>query len=62
MHAYDFRRMRRARRDGARSVHANLVSHEVSALIKMIGRGDTTVADAYLSPVLQRHVGRMRIR
>jgi 5-oxoprolinase (ATP-hydrolysing) len=36
------------------------VSHEVSALIKMIGRGDTTVADAYLSPVLQRHVGRMR--
>jgi len=36
------------------------VSHEVSALIKMIGRGDTTVADAYLSPVLKRHVGRMQ--
>src|SRR6267142_1182660 len=36
------------------------VSHEVSALIKMIGRGDTSVADAYLSPVLKRHVGRMQ--
>ncbi|HRE36453.1 MAG TPA: hydantoinase/oxoprolinase N-terminal domain-containing protein, partial [Sphingopyxis terrae] len=28
------------------------VSHEVSALIKLVGRGDTTLADAYLSPVL----------
>jgi len=32
------------------------VSHEVSALIKLIGRGDCTVADAYLSPVLDRYV------
>ncbi|CAN5207023.1 hydantoinase B/oxoprolinase family protein [soil metagenome] len=32
------------------------VSHEVSPLIKLIGRGDTTVADAYLSPLLQRYV------
>ena len=36
------------------------VSHEVSALIKLIGRGDCTVADAYLSPVLDRYVARMR--
>jgi 5-oxoprolinase (ATP-hydrolysing) len=35
-------------------------SHEVSALIKFVGRGDTTVADAYLSPVLNRHIGRLR--
>lgn len=32
------------------------VSHEVSALIKLVGRGDTTVADAYLSPLLRRYV------
>src|SRR5215469_6234862 len=30
------------------------VSHEVSPLIKLVGRGDTTVVDAYLSPILQR--------
>jgi len=32
------------------------VSHDVSALMGLIGRGDTTVADAYLSPVLRRYV------
>ena len=32
------------------------VSHEVSPLIKLVGRGDTTVVDAYLSPILRRHV------
>ena len=32
------------------------VSHEVGALIKLIPRGDTTVVDAYLSPVLRAHV------
>lgn len=31
-------------------------SHAVSPLIKFIGRGDTTVVDAYLSPVLRRYV------
>ncbi len=35
------------------------VSHEVGALIKLIGRGDTTVADAYLSPVLRAYVDRV---
>ncbi|MBU2378676.1 MAG: hydantoinase B/oxoprolinase family protein [Alphaproteobacteria bacterium] len=35
------------------------VSHEVGALIKLIGRGDTTVADAYLSPVLDAYVARV---
>jgi 5-oxoprolinase (ATP-hydrolysing) len=34
------------------------VSHEVSSLIKLVGRGDTTVADAYLSPILRRYVDR----
>ena len=32
------------------------VSHEVSPLIKFVGRGDTTVVDAYLSPILARYV------
>ena len=36
------------------------VSHEVAPLIKLIGRGDTTVVDAYLSPVLRRYVEKVR--
>jgi 5-oxoprolinase (ATP-hydrolysing) len=35
------------------------VSHQVGALIKLIGRGDTTVADAYLSPILGAYVDRV---
>jgi 5-oxoprolinase (ATP-hydrolysing) len=32
------------------------VSHAVSPLMKLVGRGDTTVVDAYLSPLLRRYV------
>jgi 5-oxoprolinase (ATP-hydrolysing) len=32
------------------------VSHQVSPLPKLVARGDTTVVDAYLSPVLRRYV------
>ncbi len=32
-------------------------SHACSALIKFVSRGDTTVVDAYLSPILARYVG-----
>lgn len=32
------------------------VSHQVSRLAKLVGRGDTTVVDAYLSPILRRYV------
>ncbi|EYD71346.1 hydantoinase B/oxoprolinase family protein [Limimaricola hongkongensis] len=35
------------------------VSHEVSPLLKLVGRGDTTVVDAYLSPILRRYVARV---
>ena len=35
------------------------VSHEVSPLVKLVGRGDTTVVDAYLSPILARYVARV---
>jgi 5-oxoprolinase (ATP-hydrolysing) len=33
------------------------VSHEASPLMKLVSRGDTTVVDAYLSPILRRYVG-----
>lgn len=36
------------------------VSHRVAPLIKLIGRGDTTLVDAYLSPVLRRYVERLQ--
>lgn len=34
-------------------------SHETSRLIKLVGRGDTTVVDAYLSPILRRYVNQV---
>ncbi len=35
------------------------VGHEVSPLMKIVGRGDTTVVDAYLTPILRRYVDRV---
>jgi 5-oxoprolinase (ATP-hydrolysing) len=35
------------------------VSYEVSPLIKLVGRGDTTVVDSYLSPILRRYVAQV---
>ena len=35
------------------------ISHQVSPLIKLVSRGDTTVVDAYLSPILRRYVDRV---
>jgi 5-oxoprolinase (ATP-hydrolysing) len=58
MHAYRFPEHEQAVARVAREVgFAQVsVSHEVSPLMKLVGRGDTTVADAYLSPVLRRYV------
>ncbi|MGC2855238.1 hydantoinase B/oxoprolinase family protein [Novispirillum sp. DQ9] len=58
MHAYRHPQHEKALADLARSVGFTQVSvsHEVSPLMKLVGRGDTTVADAYLSPVLRRYV------
>ncbi|MFO1174154.1 MAG: hydantoinase B/oxoprolinase family protein [Paracoccaceae bacterium] len=42
-----------ARRMGFSQVSA---SHQASPLIKLVGRGDTAVVDAYLSPILARYV------
>ncbi|MEQ5787417.1 hydantoinase B/oxoprolinase family protein [Erythrobacter sp. NFXS35] len=46
-----------ARAAGFRQVSA---SHEVAPLIRLIPRGDTTVVDAYLSPVLRRYTDTLR--
>ncbi|MEO0389129.1 MAG: hydantoinase/oxoprolinase N-terminal domain-containing protein, partial [Pseudomonadota bacterium] len=35
------------------------VSHEVSPLMKMVSRGDTTVVDAYLTPILRAYIDRI---
>src|SRR5580692_6216872 len=42
-----------ARRAGFEQIS---VSHRVSPLMKLVPRGDTTVVDAYLSPILRRYV------
>ncbi|MDT9188279.1 MAG: hydantoinase B/oxoprolinase family protein [Limnospira sp. PMC 894.15] len=34
-------------------------SHQISPLMKLISRGDTTVVDAYLSPILRRYIDKV---
>ncbi|KAF3890691.1 MULTISPECIES: hydantoinase/oxoprolinase family protein [Nostocales] len=35
------------------------VSHQVSPLMKLVSRGDTTVVDAYLTPILKRYINQV---
>ncbi|HET9932340.1 MAG TPA: hydantoinase B/oxoprolinase family protein [Polyangiaceae bacterium] len=61
MHAHSFprhelRALELARKAGFEQISA---SHRVSPLSKLVSRGHTTVADAYLSPVVRRYVERM---
>ncbi len=58
MHAWKFpQHEKRAAELAAKAGFSQIsVSHQVSALIKFIGRGDTTVVDACLSPVLRAYV------
>ncbi|MER6915935.1 hydantoinase B/oxoprolinase family protein [Streptomyces sp. NPDC000594] len=58
MHGYRHPAHERRVAEAARAVGFPQVScsHEVSPLIKLIPRGDTTAVDAYLTPVLRRHV------
>jgi len=61
MHAYRYSNHEQqlaalAREHGFAQVSA---SHEVSPLIKLVGRGDTTVVDSYLSPILRRYVSQV---
>ena len=61
MHAYRYPEHERRVAQLARELGFGQVSvsHEVSPLIKLVGRGDTTVVDAYLSPILRRYVARV---
>jgi 5-oxoprolinase (ATP-hydrolysing) len=61
MHAYHHQKHEREIAALARSMGflQVSVSHEVSPLIKLVGRGDTTVVDAYLSPILRRYVAQV---
>jgi 5-oxoprolinase (ATP-hydrolysing) len=58
MHGYRYRGHEEAVARIARAIGFTQVSvsHEVSPLMKLVARGDTTVVDAYLSPILRRYV------
>ena len=58
MHGYRFTEHEKAVAKLARDIGFTQVSvsHETSPLMKLVGRGDTTVVDAYLSPILRRYV------
>src|SRR5215472_7421587 len=61
MHAYRYPEHEQRVAALAREVGFTQVSasHEVSPLIKLVGRGDTTVVDSYLSPILRRYVAQV---
>jgi len=58
MHGYRFSAHEQAAAQIARAAGFTQVStsHEVSPMMKLVSRGDTTVVDAYLSPILRRYV------
>ncbi|MDR9806972.1 hydantoinase B/oxoprolinase family protein [Rhizobium hidalgonense] len=58
MHAYRYPEHEQRAAAIARALGFTQISpsHAVSPLIKLVGRGDTAVVDAYLSPVLRRYV------
>ena len=61
MHGYRYTAHEAAAARIAREIGFEQVSasHEVSPLMKLVSRGDTTVVDAYLSPILRRYVDRV---
>jgi 5-oxoprolinase (ATP-hydrolysing) len=61
MHAYRYPAHERIVAKIARALGFAQVSesHVASALIKLVSRGDTTVVDAYLTPILKRYVGQV---
>ena len=58
MHGYRFPEHERTIAEAAKRIGFPQisVSHVVSPLMKLVGRGDTSVVDAYLSPILRRYV------
>ena len=61
MHAYRYPEHEQRVAAFAREIGFPQVSviHEISPLIKLVCRGDTTVVDAYLSPILRQYVGQV---
>jgi 5-oxoprolinase (ATP-hydrolysing) len=61
MHGYRYPEHEKKIRDLAKKIGFTQISssHEVSPLMKLVSRGDTTVVDAYLSPILRRYVDRV---
>src|SRR6266581_3387608 len=61
MHGYRYRQHEQKIAELAHAIGYSQVSvsHEVSPLMKLVSRGDTTVVDAYLSPILKRYVARV---
>ncbi len=61
MHGYRYTEHEKQLASEARNIGFTQVSvsHEVSPLMKLVSRGDTTVVDAYLSPILRRYVDRV---
>lgn len=61
MHGYRYPDHERQLADRVRQIGFTQVSvsHEVSPLMKLVSRGDTTVVDAYLSPILKRYVNQI---
>ncbi|MDD0808807.1 hydantoinase B/oxoprolinase family protein [Curvibacter sp. RS43] len=58
MHGYRYSAHEKAARQIAAEIGFTQIStsHETSPLMKFVSRGDTTVVDAYLSPILRRYV------
>ncbi|MET0320791.1 MAG: hydantoinase/oxoprolinase N-terminal domain-containing protein, partial [Duganella sp.] len=58
MHGYRYHAHENRVADVARAIGYTQVSvsHEASPMMKLVARGDTTVVDAYLSPILRRYV------
>jgi 5-oxoprolinase (ATP-hydrolysing) len=58
MHGYRFTAHEKMARRLAEAVGFTQIStsHETSPMMKFVSRGDTTVVDAYLSPILRRYV------
>ena len=61
MHGYRFTQHEARVAELAREIGFTQIStsHAVSPMMKIVSRGDTTVVDAYLSPILRRYVDRV---
>jgi 5-oxoprolinase (ATP-hydrolysing) len=61
LHGYRYTAHEQAARRLAQAVGFTQIStsHETSPLMKFVSRGDTTVVDAYLSPILRRYVAQV---